>query len=120
MSDLIDILKNDFKDIGKYTSAVGTGIGKGVIRGMYSPILIGTGTKQFIKDVEHAEEGVDLVNSVFSGTTQICTALVSATIPAIMMGWKYFAIIGTTNAAEYLYSVHKRTKQKKEQKQKEE
>jgi hypothetical protein len=107
MGNLAQVIKNDFQLVGKVLK--GTAIG--TFRGIYTPALMNTGTKQFIDDVKSNEPFTEFVAK---GTTQIASAClihIPLSVLAIEQGkLEYFGMLATTNTIDYLVHAYKRSK----------
>ncbi len=112
MSNLIDIIEQDVEKLGKGIWNLSRGSVKGILEGIYTPILIPTASRRLVKDINKNEDSLTYFLGRIWG--QLFTASFHIPIASNFIGQgkgkQYFSFLIASNTIDYLVNVYKRSK----------
>jgi hypothetical protein len=106
MSNLTQIIKEDFRGVGR--------IVMGAVQGIYTPALMNTGVRQFANEITRDDKsGVEIVAKDTAQIVSACGIHVPLAKYAIEQGrgLEYFGALALTNVVDYLAHTYKRSKE---------
>ena len=110
MTSLTQIIKEDFKLVGQALR----GVVRGTAQGIYTPMCMNTGIRQFINEITRDDKpAIEIVAKDVAQIVGACGVHVPLAIYAIEQGrgLEYFGALALTNVFDYLWHTYKRSEE---------